>query len=184
MTQEAIIDHYFGGDYAHWTHGHRWLLLHLDMRYTSIISHEGIFQFSPLFGEFRDAVKAYCQKDEQRNSRPRPEQITFQHLRFIVNTIDLILVPFSSLAGDYEGEPHRPQYILAQELVYSGNKKLHGNKMETVFFPNGISTCFGPVSAWQNDREHELPRLLLGADPGPSPSSFEVHDFWRLNIPW
>ncbi len=24
--------------------------------------------------------------------------------------------------------------------------------METVFFPNGISICFGPVSAQQNDR--------------------------------
>ena len=42
MTQEAIIDHYFGGDYARWTHGHRWRMLYLDMRYGSIIGHEGI----------------------------------------------------------------------------------------------------------------------------------------------
>ena len=63
--------------------------------------------------------------------------------------------------------------ILAQELVYSGYKKLHGHKMETVFF--------GPVSAWQNDRGmfnmSGLDRFLVSDDPGPSPSSFTVHDF-------
>jgi hypothetical protein len=44
------------------------------------------------------------------------------------------------------------QYIDAQETVYSGWKKLHGIKVETIFLPNGISTVFGPVSARQNDR--------------------------------
>ena len=63
MTQEAIIDHCFGGDYASWTHGHRWLMLYLDMRYASIIGHKGILQFLPLFGGFRDAIEAYCQND-------------------------------------------------------------------------------------------------------------------------
>ncbi len=43
------------------------------------------------------------------------------------------------------------QYIDAQETVYSGLKKLHGIKVETVFLPNGIGTVFGPVSARQND---------------------------------
>jgi hypothetical protein len=77
-------------------------------------------------------------------------ELPFNICGFIDGTIDPILVPFSGPAGDYEGAPHLPQYILAQELVYSGYKKLHGHKMETVFFPNGISTCFGPVSARQN----------------------------------
>jgi hypothetical protein len=53
MTQVAIIDHYFGGDYARWTHRHRCLMLYyLNMRYASIIGHEGILRFLPLFGEF------------------------------------------------------------------------------------------------------------------------------------
>ncbi len=43
------------------------------------------------------------------------------------------------------------EYIDAQETVYSGWKKLHCIKVETVFLPNGISTVFGPVSARQND---------------------------------
>ena len=41
---------------------------------------------------------------------------------------------------------------MSQFSVCTGYKKMHGHKMETVFFPNGISTCFGLVSAWQNDR--------------------------------
>jgi hypothetical protein len=49
------------------------------------------------------------------------------------------------------GAPHRVEYIDAQETVYSGWKKLHGIKVETVFLPNGISTVFGPVSARQNN---------------------------------
>ncbi len=44
------------------------------------------------------------------------------------------------------------QYIDAQETVYSGWKKLHGIKVETVFLPNGISTVFGPVLARRNNR--------------------------------
>jgi hypothetical protein len=33
--------------------------------------------------------------------------------------------------------------MTAQRAVYTGYKKLHGIKMETVFLPNGISTIFG-----------------------------------------
>jgi len=159
MTQEAIINHNFGGDYARWTHEHRWLMLYLDMHYASIIGHEGILRFLPLFGEFRDATEAYCQKDllyihHQGNATliPGLTELPLNICGFIDDTIGPILVPFSGLAGDYEGAPRQPQYILAQESVYTGYKKLHGHKMETVFFPNGMSTCFGPVSAQQNDR--------------------------------
>jgi hypothetical protein len=159
MTQEMIIDHYFGGDYTRWSYGHRWMMLYLDMRYGSIIGHEGILRFLPLFGEFRNAIEKYCQKDRlyydhEGNGTlvPGLNELPFNICAFIDGTIDPILVPFSGPAGDYEGAPRRPQFILAQESVYSGYKKMHGHKMETVFFPNGISTCFGPVSARQNDR--------------------------------
>jgi hypothetical protein len=83
---------------------------------------------------------------------PGLNELPFNICGFIDDTIDPILVPFSGPAGDYEGAPCRPQYLLAQESVYTGYKKLHGHKMETVFFPDGISTCFGPVSARQNYR--------------------------------
>ena len=45
MTQEAIIDMYFGGDYNRWSYGHRWFMCYLDNRYFSIIGHEGILRF-------------------------------------------------------------------------------------------------------------------------------------------
>jgi hypothetical protein len=112
-----------------------------------------------LFGEFQDAIEAYCQKDRlyfdhQGNATlvPGLAELPFNICGFIDDTIDPILVPFSGLAGNFEGAPRRPQYILAQESVYTGYKKLHGHKMETVFFPNGMSNCFGTVSARQNDR--------------------------------
>jgi hypothetical protein len=36
--------------------------------------------------------------------------------------------------------------------VYSGYLKLHGLKVLTVVFPNGIiAYLYGPVSAWEND---------------------------------
>jgi hypothetical protein len=135
------------------------MMLYLDMRYASIIGHEGILRFLPLFGEFRDAIEVYCQKDRlyfdhqgNRTLVPGLNELPFNICAFIDGTIDPILVPFSGPAGDYEGAPRRPQYIFAQESVYTGYKKMHGHKMDTVFFPNGISTCFGPVSAQQNDR--------------------------------
>ena len=159
MSQEMIVDHYFGGDYSRWSYGHRWMMLYLDRRYSSILGHGGILRYLPLFGEFRDAIEAYCQKDRlyvdhQGNQTlvPGLNELPFSICGFIDDTIDSILVPFSGPDGDYEGAPRRPQYIYAQESVYSGYKKVHGHKMETVFFPNGMSTCFGPVSARQNDR--------------------------------
>jgi hypothetical protein len=98
-----------------------------------------------------------CQKDRpyfdyQGNATLIPlNELPFSICSFIDNTIDPILVQFSSPAGDYEGAPCRMQYIYIQKSVHTGYKKMHGHKMETVFFPNGVTACFGPVSAWQND---------------------------------
>jgi hypothetical protein len=47
--------------------------------------------------------------------------------------------------------PSQPQYIYVQKSIYSGYKKVHGHKMETVF-SNKIGTCFGPGSTGQNDQ--------------------------------
>ena len=123
-------------------------MFYLDMRYASIIviGHEGILQFLPLFREFRDAIEVYCQKDQLYFHHhgnavlvPALNELPFSNCGFIDDTIDPNLVPFSSLAGDYEGAPHPLQYILAQESIYTGYKKLHENKIETLFFPNGLA---------------------------------------------
>ena len=38
-----------------------------------------------------------------------------------------------------------------QRAVYTGYKKCHGLKVETVLLPNGIITLFGPTSAHIHD---------------------------------
>ncbi len=126
MTQEAIIDHYFGGDYARWTHLHCWLLLHLDMHFASIIGHKGILQFLPLFGEFQDAMEAYFQKDrlyfDHRGNAtlvPGLNKLPFSICGFIDDTINPILIPFSGPAGIYEDAPCQPQYRLVWATLKS-----------------------------------------------------------------
>jgi hypothetical protein len=83
----------------------------------------------------------------QCNFCSRPEQ------NYLTTFAVLLTTQLIGPAGDYEGVPCQPQHILAQESVYSGYNKLHEHKMETVIFPNKISTCFGPVSFRQNDQE-------------------------------
>jgi hypothetical protein len=41
---------------------------------------------------------------------------------------------------------------IIQRALYSGYFKIHGLKVLTVVFPNGIiANLFGPISAWEND---------------------------------
>jgi hypothetical protein len=72
-------------------------------------------------------------------------------LAFIYASIDCISTPFSSPRGDYEGAAHRAECANVQQAFYTGYIKGHGIKVKTLFLPNGISTLFGPVSAWQAD---------------------------------
>ncbi len=115
--------------------------------------------FLPQFEQFRDAIQKFCQKDRwyhdhQGNTTfiPGLDALPYNIFGWINDSIDRVQVPYSGPDGDYEGAPRQAQYIDAQESVYSGWKKLHGIKVETVFLPNGISTLFGPVTARQNDR--------------------------------
>ena len=62
MTQEMIIDHYFGRDYACWSHGHRWLMLYLDARYVSILGHQGILRYLPFFGDLGMPLRSIAKK--------------------------------------------------------------------------------------------------------------------------
>jgi hypothetical protein len=158
MTSEKVIDTFFGGDYAQWSCGYRWLIFYLDLRYRNIVGHVGLLRFLPQFEQFRDAIQRFCQKDRwyhdpQGNATfiPGLDALPYNIFGWIDDSIDRVQVPYSGLDGDYEGAPRRVQYIDAQESVYSRWKKLHGIKVETVFLPNGISTLFGPVTARQND---------------------------------
>jgi hypothetical protein len=83
---------------------------------------------------------------------PGLEKLPYNIFGWIDESIKEIGVPFLGPAGNFIGAPHQVQYIDPKESLYSGWKKLHGSKVETVLLPNGMSTVFGPVSARQNNR--------------------------------
>ena len=60
--------------------------------------------------------------------------------------------PFSGPSGDYIGAARKAEYDETQRAVYTGYKKIHGLKVETVFLPNGLTFLFGPVSCRRGDR--------------------------------
>jgi len=82
--------------------------------------------------------------------------LPFDIFGFIDCSIDKICRPFSGPAGDFEGSGRKREHDIMQRAFYTGYKKIHGIKVETVFLPNGISTVFGPVSARLTDVENVL----------------------------
>ena len=77
--------------------------------------------------------------------------LPFDIFGFIDCSINRICRPFSGPDGDYVGAPRKEQYARTPRAFYTGYKKCHGIKVETVLLPNGISTVFGPVSARLHD---------------------------------
>lgn len=57
---------------------------------------------------------------------------------FFDDSIDRIAVPMSGPCGDYEGAARKASFDNAQRSVYTGYKKCHGIKVETILLPNGI----------------------------------------------
>jgi hypothetical protein len=89
MSQEMIVDHYFGGDYNCWSYGHRRMMLYLNRHYVSILGHEGIFRYLPFVwrilgcdqGILPGGLSVY-RSSGQSNFRLWPEQVTLQHFWF------------------------------------------------------------------------------------------------------
>ena len=150
MTNEKIA-------LSRWSYGYRWMIFYLDNWYKDIIGHQGLLRFLPDFPRFRDAIERYCQKDRwyydhQGNATfvPGIEELPYNVAGWIDDSIDPCRVPFSGPDGDYEGAPRRVQYIDAQESIFSGWKKIHGIKGESVYLPNGISTWYAARSCREN----------------------------------
>ena len=70
---------------------------------------------------------------------------------FIDCSIEKVCRPRSGPDGNYVGAPRKEFQDEFQRAVYTGFKKYHGIKVETVELPNGISTLFGPTSARNHD---------------------------------
>lgn len=159
MKNNQLVDTIFGGAYSRWSYGYRWMIFYLDDRYRTILGHGCLLRYLPDFMTFRNAIERYVQKDKvyYDNAGNRLDVQGLAHLPFnifgfIDDSIEKIQVPYSGPEGDYEGAPRREQYMNGQEAVYSGWKKIHGIKNETVYLPNGICTLYGAESARENDR--------------------------------
>jgi hypothetical protein len=70
---------------------------------------------------------------------------------FIDCTIDKVCRPRSGPDGNYVGAPRKEFEQEFQRAIYTGYKKFHGIKFETLQLPNGISMLYGPTSARIHD---------------------------------
>jgi len=165
-SNRELCDLVFGGHSSRWSFGYPWLLEYLDARYARTISHEKLRDFVDDFPAFYDAINCFIQKptihhftDGSAEERDGLNFLPFSIFGFIDCSIDRISRPFSGPDGDYIGAPRKAMHDAAQRSVYTGYKKCHGIKVETVLLPNGISTVYGPTSARIHD-VGRLPRLL------------------------
>jgi hypothetical protein len=138
-----------------WTSGFRWIVRYVDQRYQRTLSHEKLVCFLPQFGQFTRRYPCTCNKTSNDiigglNHCPLPI------FGFIDCSIDKTCRPHSGPDGNYVGAPRKEFQDEYQRAVYTGFKKFHGIKMETLELPNGISTVFGLTSA----RIHDVGRVL------------------------
>ena len=100
---------------------------------------------------------------------------------FIDCSIDKISRPFSGPAGDYVGAPRKPDEDIYQRSVYTGYKKFHGIKVETVsarIHDTGgvllMSQLDNFLSLIQQEKEH----LYLAFGDGAYNSQFLTSEYY------
>ena len=131
---------------------------YLNDRYQHVIGHQGLLRYVDQFPVFFDSIQQKVQQQYKQDNHDGTYNesdglafLPFDIFGFIDCSIDKIRKPFSGPSGDYQGAGRRNEYAVAQRAFYTGYKKIHGIKVETVFLPNGISTLFGPVSSRLHD---------------------------------
>jgi hypothetical protein len=164
-NDHTIMIKTFGGSTDRWSYAWRFLMYYLDKRYENIIGHQGLLRFVDNFPVFYDSISRKVQRDWIREVNVQNGTyevigglsfLPFDIFAFIDCSIDKICRPFSGPAGDFEGAGRRDVDGIAQRAFYTGYKKIHGIKVETIFLPNGLCTLFGPVSA----RVHDVTGVL------------------------
>ena len=154
LSNKVLCDLIFGGNASRWSYGYPWMLRYLDRRYEDIIGNQGLARFVDQFPDFYDAINKYVQKTSTHHFSDGTAAdytglrfLPFDLFGFIDCSVYRINRPFSGPDGDYIGAPRKARYYNAQRSVYSGYKKFHGIKLQTIMLPNGISFLFGPTSA-------------------------------------
>jgi hypothetical protein len=146
MKMKTGLDHtklcknIFGGSSKRWSFAWRFMMKYLDNRYRSIIGHQGLVRFVHQFPEFYEAIqqkvqRGYYKRDNHDGTYDYTSGLSFLPFNifgFIDCSIDKICRPFSGPAGDYEGAGRKDTYTDTQRAFYTGYKRLHGIKVETV----------------------------------------------------
>ena len=134
------------------------MLKYLHERYRDIIGHQGLTRVMYQFPDFALAIEGYLQSDllrELLNGRfAELEGLLFlpwDAFAFIDNSIDDCNVAYAGPRGDYPGAARREEYADAHQAPLSGYTHRHGIRVETCFWPDGICTVFGPISARYHD---------------------------------
>jgi hypothetical protein len=158
LSHKVLCDLIFGGHASRWSFGFPHILRYLDKRYEDIIGHQHLERYVDQFPAFYEAIQNYVGRthtyhftDGTAEDRTGLQFLPFDIFGFIDCSIYRINRPYSGPDGDYIGAPRRERYYDAQRSVYTGYKKCHGIKVETVLLPNGISTIYGPTSARPSD---------------------------------
>ena len=158
LDNQYLVDNHFGGDYARWSYIYRGTLKYIDTRYTNIIGHQVLARYVNQFPHFHATIQEFCRRGRWRQELnsdwtwiPGLELLPLDIIGFIDNSIDRISVPHSGPCADGIGAARKEDYDEMQRAFYTGYKKYHALKYETILMPNGLSTLFGPVSGRHSD---------------------------------
>jgi hypothetical protein len=120
----------------------------LDNKADGVLHGNCLQHWVHLFPVFAEAIK-------NKLNRPQYGELLFNNVHivgFLDCKVDETCTPGTGPLNDEELVPRRPGAEIIQRSMYSGYLKLHGLKVLTVVFPNGIiAYLYGPVSARKND---------------------------------
>ncbi len=120
----------------------------LDNKAEGILHGNCLQRWVHLFPDFSEAIR-------RKLNRPQYGELLFEDVRivgFLDCKIDETCTPGTGPLNDEELAERRPGAEIIQRALYSGYLKVHGLKVLTVVFPNGIiAYLYGPVSAREND---------------------------------
>jgi hypothetical protein len=116
----------------------------LDNKADGLLHGNCLQRWVPLFGEFAEAIR-------HKLNRPQYGELLFEDVRivgFLDCKIDETCTPGTGRMNNEELAERRPGAEIIQRALYSGYLKVHGLKVLTVVFPNGIIayhlwTCLG-----------------------------------------
>ncbi len=135
----ALCNLIFGDHSSWWTYGYLWILEYLGERYNRTISHEKLRDFVDDFPRMYQAINKFFKKESLHHFHDGTAVecqglffLPWLIFGFIDCSIDQISQPMLGPDGDYVGTPRRALGGVAQRAVYTGYKKCHGLKVETV----------------------------------------------------